>query len=80
MSKTHENSAEKRRGAQKNYERIMKNIKPFIRRPDKIKPPRREVWRRGDDLPGELDECLRIEHHIPRITTSEQSCYGSSPR
>ena len=51
--------------AQKNYERIMETIKPFIQRHEKPKPRPREVWRRGEDLPEEFnDGRYRIEHHM----------------
>ena len=51
--------------AQKNYERIMKTIKPFIQRHEKPKPRPHEVWRRGEELPEEFnDGRYRIEHHM----------------
>ena len=55
--------ANKKTKAQKNYERIMKTIEPFIPRPEKSQPPPRDVWRRGEDLPGEFEERFSIEHH-----------------
>ena len=64
MSTSDTHTARKRTEAQKNYERIMKKIEPFIPRSEKPKPPPREVWRRGEDVPGEFEERFRIEHHM----------------
>ena len=54
----------KRTEAQKNYERIMKKIEPFIRRPENTKPRPRDVWRRGEDVAAEHEERFIIEHHV----------------
>lgn len=49
--------------ALKNYERIMKKIEPFIRRPEEPEPRPREVWRRGEDVAAEHEDRFIIEHH-----------------
>ncbi len=64
MSKSDAHTDSRRTEAQKNYERIMEKIKPFIPRQEKPKPRPREVWRRGEDFPEEFNERFRIEHHL----------------
>ena len=71
-------ASSKRTEAQKNYERIMKRIEPFIPRSEKLKPRPREVWRRGEDVSGESDERFIIEHHAATRTSRDSTSENAS--
>lgn len=72
MSKSDPQAERKGLEDQADYERIMKEIAPFISRSKKLKTRPREVWRRGEDVPGDFGDRFRIVHHMATRSGDEE--------